>query len=53
MVIKGIDNPIDIDAEEEARSLNAGDPVNKIPLPENDTSKEPKKRPKVQKVKAN
>ena len=53
VVIKGIDNPIDIDAEEEARSLNAGDPVNKIPLPENDTSKEPKKRPKVQKVKAN
>lgn len=53
VVIKGIDNPIDIDAEEEARSLNAGDPVNKIPLPENDTSKEPKKRPKVLKVKAN
>ncbi len=53
VLIKGIDNPIDIDAEEEARSLNAGDPVNKIPLPENDTSKEPKKRPKVQKVKAN
>ena len=31
-VIRGIDNPIDIDAEEEERALNAGDPVNKIPI---------------------
>ncbi|MEM7379816.1 MAG: OstA-like protein [Bacteroidota bacterium] len=29
--IKGISNPIDIDAEEEERSTNEGDPVNKIP----------------------
>lgn len=53
VVIQGIENPIDIDAEEEERSQNPGDPVNNIPLPENDSSKEPKKRPKVQKVKAN
>lgn len=31
-IIRGIDNPIDIDAEEERRALNAGDPVNKIPI---------------------
>lgn len=31
-VIRGIDNPIDIDAEEEERTLNAGDPINKIPV---------------------
>ncbi|HET8736611.1 MAG TPA: OstA-like protein [Pricia sp.] len=31
-VIRGIDNPIDIDAEEEERTRNAGDPVNKIPI---------------------
>jgi len=30
-IIKGIDNPIDIDAKEEERSKNEGDPVNKIP----------------------
>ncbi len=29
-IIRGIDNPIDIDAEEEERSQNEGDPVNKI-----------------------
>lgn len=33
-VIRGIDHPIDTDAEEDERGLNAGDPVNKIPLPE-------------------
>lgn len=31
-VIRGIDNPIDIDAEEDERALNAGDPVNRIPV---------------------
>ncbi|MGB6152720.1 MAG: OstA-like protein [Pricia sp.] len=31
-VIRGIDNPIDIDAEEEERRLNAGDPINRIPV---------------------
>ena len=31
-IIRGIDNPIDIDAEEAERSLNAGDPINRIPL---------------------
>lgn len=51
VVIRGIDNPIDIDAEEEERDKNPGDPVNKIPLPNDDMS-EPNKRPKVQKVKA-
>ncbi len=30
-VIKGITNPIDIDAEEEQRSKNEGDPVNNLP----------------------
>ncbi len=30
-VIKGIDNPIDIDAVEEERDKNANDPVNNIP----------------------
>ncbi len=48
--IKGIENPIDIDAEEEQRSKNAGDPVNHIPLPETTRSKEQKKRPKLKKV---
>ena len=31
-IIRGIDNPIDIDAEEAERTLNAGDPINKIPI---------------------
>lgn len=52
VVIKGINNPIDIDAKEEDRGLNPNDPVNNIPIPE-DESTEPKQRPKVQKVKAN
>ena len=49
VTIRGIENPIDIDAEEEERSKNAGDPVNEIE-PENDEAQEPRKRPKVQKV---
>ncbi|TFG74584.1 MAG: OstA-like protein [Flavobacteriales bacterium] len=61
-VIKGINNPIDIDAVEEERDKNANDPVNNIPSdqPESRTTKAPKKiekkpslRPKVEKVKAN
>lgn len=61
-IIKGIDNPIDIDAAEEERDKNANDPVNNIPSdqPESRTTKAPKKiekkpslRPKVEKVKAN
>ncbi len=31
-IIRGIDNPIDMDAEEEERDKNAGDPINKIPI---------------------
>lgn len=31
VTIRGIESPIDIDAEEEERSKNPGDPVNKIP----------------------
>ena len=31
-VIRGIDNPIDFDAEEEQRALNASDPINRIPV---------------------
>ncbi|MRI01585.1 OstA-like protein [Kriegella sp. EG-1] len=44
-IIEGIDNPIDIDAEEEARSKNAGDPVNNIPItpPNSNPSKESQK----------
>ncbi len=59
VTIQGINNPIDIDAEEEDRGKNAGDPINKIPLPtdgkpnSNDEASKPKKRPKVEKVKAN
>ena len=51
VVIRGIENPIDIDAEEEERSLNPSDPVNNIPIP-NEESTEPNKRPQVKKVKA-
>ncbi len=50
--IRGIENPIDIDAEEEERSQNPGDPVNEIPLG-NDDAEKPKERPKVQKVGTN
>lgn len=50
VVIRGIENPIDIDAEEEQRDQNPSDPVNKIPIPE-DESIEPNKRPKVKKAK--
>jgi hypothetical protein len=31
VVIKGIDNPIDIDAEEQQRNQNESDPINNIP----------------------
>lgn len=48
VVIKGLNNPIDIDAVEEDPSLNPNDPVNKIPIPEN-KSTEPKKGSKVRK----
>ncbi|WP_394347960.1 OstA-like protein [Maribacter algarum] len=51
IVIRGIENPIDIDAEEEERGQNPNDPINNIPIPE-DESTEPNKRPKVKKVKA-
>ncbi len=61
VVIKGINNPIDIDAEEEQRSLNEGDPVNKLspsvpnPGPAKIQMKPLKSttRPKVEKVKTN
>lgn len=43
VVIQGIENPIDIDAEEEERSNNPSDPVNNIPIPENDKTTDPKK----------
>ena len=43
VVIRGIDNPIDIDAEEEERSQNASDPINKL---SNNKATNPKK-PKV------
>ncbi len=53
VTIQGIDNPIDIDAEEENRTKNAGDPVNEIPPDQNEQAPEPNARPKVQKVKVN
>ncbi len=52
-VIRGIDHPIDIDAEEEERSKNPNDPVNKIPPSTNTQTTTPKERPKVKKVKTN
>ena len=50
VVIRGIDNPIDIDAIEEERSKNEGDPINNIE-PTNNQGTKPNERPKVQKVK--
>lgn len=47
VVIKGIDNPIDIDAEEEQRSKNETDPINKGNL----KAVDPKKTVKVKKAK--
>ncbi len=51
VVIRGIENPIDIDAQEEERSLNPSDPVNKIPIPKDEFTTA-NKRPKLKKVKA-
>lgn len=42
VVIRGIDNPIDIDAEEEERNKNEGDPINKGNISNNKATK-PKK----------
>lgn len=42
-VIRGITNPIDIDAEEEERGTNEGDPVNNITR-SNDQATDPKKK---------
>jgi len=59
VIIQGIDNPIDIDAEEEDRSKNASDPINKIPEPPKDkedaNSKaiKPVEKPKSKKVTSN
>ena len=50
VVIRGIDNPIDIDALDEERSKNEGDPINNI-QPTNTKAPKPTERPKVQKVK--
>jgi hypothetical protein len=52
VVIHGIDNPIDLDIEEEERELNPSDPVNNIPIPEKDSAK-PEKRQKALKPKTN
>ncbi len=49
VVIKGISNPIDIDAEEDKRALNPADPVNNLPLPEEE-EKEKTKSDKNKKV---
>ncbi|MFS4456625.1 OstA-like protein [Maribacter sp. 2304DJ31-5] len=47
VVIKGIDNPIDRDAEEEERSNNENDPINKA---SNNKATDPKKKVKPKKV---
>lgn len=49
VVIKGIDNPIDIDAEEQQRSKNETDPINNIQPNTNatDPTKKPSKPKKV------
>jgi len=51
VTIRGIDNPIDIDAEEEERSNNNSDPINNIE-PSNDKASDPNQRPLQKKVKA-
>ena len=59
--IRGLDHPIDIDAEEEERQNNEGDPVNQktkqIPPtasgPNTTKNPQPKKEPKVEKVSVN
>ncbi|MCJ7466773.1 MAG: OstA-like protein [Maribacter sp.] len=51
-VIRGIDGPIDLDANEEERSQNEGDPVNNID-PSAIKAQKPKERPKVKKVLSN
>jgi len=48
-VIKGINNPIDTDAEVEQRGQNEGDPVNKIP-PSNNKAPKPEEAPKSKPV---
>ncbi|MFS4415776.1 OstA-like protein [Maribacter sp. 2307ULW6-5] len=48
VVIRGIENPIDIDAEEEERSKNPLDPVNNIPDP---VTTDPKSRTERKKAK--
>lgn len=48
VVIKGIDNPIDIDAEEQQRSQNESDPINNIQP--NRNAIDPKKPTKPKKV---
>ncbi|WP_394799859.1 OstA-like protein [Maribacter dokdonensis] len=49
VVINGIDNPIDIDAEEQQRSQNESDPINNIPA--QDKATDPRKSVKPKKVK--
>jgi len=56
--IRGLDHPIDIDAEEEERQNNEGDPVNKIPNSKSqvpNTTKGPstKKDPRTEEVSVN
>lgn len=48
-IIRGISNPIDIDAEEEERSSNENDPVNNI-QPQNDRTTDPKKKSNSKKI---
>nr|WP_317198386.1 OstA-like protein [Aurantibacter crassamenti] len=50
-IIQGIENPIDIDAEETERSKNSTDPINKID-PKNDSAQKPKEPAKVQNLKS-
>ncbi|MFH6605063.1 OstA-like protein [Maribacter algicola] len=51
VIIRGIENPIDIDAEEDEKSKNPGDPVNGIE-PANDKARDPTEEATTQKTKS-
>ncbi len=51
VIIKGINNPIDTDAEEEDRLLNEADPVNNIEPSEPKTDSGPKRKKTISKLK--
>ncbi len=48
--IRGIENPIDIDAEEDERNKNEGDPINTIAKPNTQAATESKKKTEIKKT---